>query len=895
MNSMTFLRVITSRVRALFAAPQLDRDLEDELRSHIEMEAEANVRRGMTPEEARRRALVEFGGVAQTAEIYREARAVAWVGALLQDIRYALRGFQRAPGFTAVAILSLGLGIGVNTTLFSLVNMLILRPLPVKDPGQLVIFSSQQKGGFPMPAFSYPEYRDIRDQTAGALSGILAYCDGLDGLSADGRPDRVILHYVTGNYFTLLGLKPQLGRVILPSEGKVEGGDPVIVLGYSYWKAHFAGDPNVIGKRVLINGHPVTVVGVAPKQFHGAQALIDVQGYLPLGMNSISAGFPGFLENRSLRNIYLLGRLAPGVSLNQAQARLNIVSQRLSAAYPKDSAGVTVIVQKQLLGRIQSGSELMALGGFFLAMAALVLMLACINLANLLMVRAAARQKEIAMRAALGGSRGRLIRQLLTESFLLTCFGALAGLLLSAWTCSALSSLKMQGIPIYLDFTFDGRVLAYALGAAILAGLMLGIVPALRGSRADLATVARDGGQRSSRSPQRARSILVIAQVAASFLLLIIASLLNRSLQNGRGMDMGFDPRHVLNFSMDPHHVGYDEAQGRQFYRELLRRVRALPEVESAGLAISGPISAIPLPMQVQPEGYVSPQGQSAPTIFYDVVSPGFLDTLRIPVVRGRPFNASDNETAPRVAIISQTMAERFWPGHDPIGKKVGLTVDPVHPVQVVGVLRDTRYLAVTLPKQPYIYVPFEQNYVPIQTLRVRYNGATETAIAEVLKEIGNLAPGLPVAGVETLVQQIDSSAGYGFLGLRLEAGFATAMGLLALALALLGLYGVVSYAAAQRTHEIGIRMTLGASPYDIRKLVLGRGLLIVGIGLPAGLLLSLAAAPIVRELAMDISPTDPLALAGVAMLLACVTLAACYIPARRAMRADPTVALRNE
>jgi predicted permease len=901
---MTFLRVFGSRVRALFAAKQLDRDLDDELRSHIEMETDANVRRGMSPVEARRRALLEFGGIAQTAEVYREARAVAWVGSLLQDVRYALRGFQRAPGFTAVAILSLALGIGVNTTLFSLMNMLVLRPLPVKDPGQLVTFSSQQKGNFPMPAFSYPEYRDIRDQTTrdqttrdqttATLSGMLAYCDGMDGLNADGRADRVITHYVTGNYFTLLGVKPLLGRVILPSEGKVEGSDPVIVLGYSYWRAHFAGDPNVVGKRVLLNGHPVTVVGVAPKQFHGAQALIDVQGYLPLGMNSISAGFPGFLENRSFRNLYLVGRMAPGVSLNQAQARLKIVSERLSTAYPKDSAGVTVVVQKQLLGRIQSGNELMALGALFLAMAALVLMLACINLANLLMVRAAARQKEIAMRAALGGSRGRLIRQLLSESFLLTCFGALAGLLVSAWTCSALSSLKLQGIPIYLDFTFDGRVLAYALGAAILAGLMLGIVPALRGSRADLATVARDGGQRGSVSPQRTRSILVIAQVAVSFLLLIIASLLNRSLQNGRNMDMGFDARHILNFGMDPHNVGYNEAQGKQFYGEILRRVRALPEVESASLAISGPISAIPLPMQVQPEGYVPPEGQSSPTVFWDVVSPGFFDTLRVPVVRGRPFRDSDDQSAPRVAIVSQTLAERFWPGHDPIGRKIQLTVDPVHPIQVVGVLRDTRYLAVTQPKQPYIYVPFEQNYAPIQTLRVRYNGATETAIAEVLKEIGNLAPGLPVVGVETLLQQIDSSA-YGFLGLRIESGFATAMGVLALALALLGLYGVVSYSAAQRTHEIGVRLTLGASPHDIRKLVLGRGLLIVGIGLPAGLLLSVAAAPVIRELVLGVNASDPLTLAGVAALLACVTLAACYIPARRAMRADPTVALKNE
>lgn len=891
---MTFLRVLGSRVRALFTAKQLDRDLDDELRSHIEMETEANVRRGMTPAEARRRALLEFGGVTQTAEIYREARAVALVETLLQDIRYALRGFRRAPGFTAVAILSLALGIGVNTTLFSLVNMLVLRPLPVQDAGQLVTFSSQQKGSFPLPVFSYPEYRDIRDQSGAAFSGILAYCAGLDGLSAEGHADRVITHYVTGNYFTLLGVKPLLGRVILPSEGQVEGADSVLVLGYSYWKAHFASDPNVIGKRVLINGHPVTVVGVAPQGFHGVQAMLDVQGYLPLGMNSIAGGFPGFLENRSLRNIYLLGRLAPGVALEQAQSRLKIVSQRLSAAYPKDSAGVTVSVEKQLLGRVPGGRELLAVGALFLAMGALVLLLACINLANLLMVRAAARQKEIAMRAALGGSRGRLIRQLLTESFLLTCFGALAGLLVSAWTCSVLSSFKLQGIPIYLDFTFDGRVFCFALAAAALTGLMLGIVPALRGSRADLATVARDGGQRYSGRPQRLRSVLVIGQVAASFLLLIIASLLARSLQNGRRLDLGFDPRHVLNFSMDPKHVGYDEAQGRQFYSELLRSVRGLPEVESASLAISGPLSAIPFPMQVQPEGYAPPKGQAAPTVYYDVVSRDFFETLRLPVIRGRGFNASDQQNSPRVAIVSQTLAGRFWPGQDPMGKKVQLTADPAHWFQVVGVLRDARYLAVQQPPQSYLYVPFEQNYAPIQTLRVRYHGGTETAMAEVLKEIRRLAPGLPVAGVETMLQQIDSST-CGLLGLRLEAGFATALGLLAMALAVLGLYGVVSYAAVQRTHEIGVRLTLGASPHDIRRLVLSRGLLIAGIGLPAGLLLSLGAAPVIRELVLGVSTTDPLLLSGVALLLACVTLAACYIPARRAMRADPAAALRNE
>jgi predicted permease len=522
-----------------------------------------------------------------------------------------------------------------------------------------------------------------------------------------------------------------------------------------------------------------------------------------------------------------------------------------------------------------------------------VLMLACINLANLLMVRAGARQKEIAMRAALGGSRGRLIRQLLTESFLLTIFGALAGVLLSVWTCSALGSLKVQGISLYLDFSFDGRVLAFTLGATTLAGLMLGILPALRGSRANLAVVARDGGQHNSGGRQRMRSALVMGQLAASFVLLLVAFLLINSLQTARRTDLGFDPRNVANFSMDPHHVGYSETQGRQFYQELLRRVRALPEVESAGLAISGPLSMITLPMQVQPQGYPPPKGQSAPTVFYDIVSPGFFQTLRIPLLRGRQFLPSDNQNAPLVAIVNQTLAERYWPGQDPIGKKIQRMADPAHWVEVVGVLKDVRYLAVQEPRQPYLFFPFEQSYVPIQTLRVRYRGATDTALAEVRKEIASLAPGLPVASMETMRRQIESSAG--FVALRLETGFATVLGLLGLSLALLGIYGVVSYTAAQRTHEIGIRLTLGASVGDIRKLVLSRGLLIIGVGLPAGVLLALAAAPILRTLGQGVSATDPLILTGLVILLSCVTLAACYIPARRAMRADASVALRNE
>ena len=891
---MIWLNEFSSRLRALFRTTRLDRDLEDELQSHIEMETEANIRRGLAPAEARRKALLEFGGVTQTAEAYREQRGFERLESVAQDIRYALRNFRRSPGFTAVAVLSLALGMGVNTALFSMVNMLLLRPLPVENPGELVTLTMQQKGAFAVPLFSLPDYKDIRDQMRGTFSHTIAYSNSIDGLSVDGRADRIMAEYVTGNYFTMLGLKPALGRLILPSEGAVEGADPVLVLGYTYWKSRFAGDPNIIGKRVSIDGHPVTVVGVAPKSFHGAQAMVDIQAYLPLGMNSLSNTFlSGQESNRSVRNLYVLGRLGPGISLSRAQSRLKVVAANLAAVYPKYLADVAIRAEPQTTGKIPNGEGLVSLSAVFLAMAALVLLLACVNLANLLMVRATVRRKEVAMRAALGCSRARLIRQFLTESMLLAFFGAAVGLLFAAVTCDALSSLHWQGIPIYLDFSFDGRVFAFALAATLFTGLALGIVPALRGTRVDLIKVARESGSHATPGRLRMRSALVTAQVAASFLLLMVATLLARSLDYARRLDLGFDAANVVNFSMDPHHVGYTDAQGNQFYRELLTRVRALPGVESAGLAVSGPMSAYPLPGQVNIEGYTLPRGQTAPTVFYDMISQGLLETLRIPVTRGRSFQETDNEKATRVALVNETFANRFFGGRDPIGRRIQFAADPTHWIEVVGVIHDSQYLVLSELHQPYFFLPFEQNYASIETLHVRASGATDILVAEVEKEVARLAPGLPVAGVETMQQHLESSTG--FLGMRVEAGFSAALGGLGLALALLGLYGVVSYSAAQRTHEIGIRIALGAGLGEVRRLVLSRGLWIVAIGLPVGLLLSLAATPVVRGLLLGINATDPLTYVAVALAIACVTLAACYVPARRAMRTDPADALRHD
>ena len=885
-----------SWIKRLLLRRQIHSDLSEDIQEHIDEKIEELVADGVSREEARHKARREFGNVTLVEEDSRKVWQWPSVEDFLTDIRYALRILRKAPAFTAVAILSLALGIGCNTAIFGLVNTVLLRPLPVKDPDRLVTLAFQQRGGAFTPVFSYPDYRDIREQAAAAFSDILAYRVGLDGLSVNGQADRIMVHYVTGNYFTLLGLKPELGRLILPSEGEAPEADPVLVLGYSYWQTRFAGDPNVIGNRVLIDGHPVTIVGVAPQQFRSVQAMIDVQGYLPMGMVFVEGNYPrGLLDSRNMRMFSLVGRLRPEVTLNQAQTALRIVGRRLAESYPTLLEGVTLDAQPEPFGRIPLGGSqrLVAVSALFLGMAALVLVLACVNLANLLMIRTTARAKEIAMRAALGGSRNRLIRQLLTESVVLAFLGAVAGLVLGAWTSRAFSTPEVQGIPIHLEAHFDWRVFGYATAATALTGLMLGILPALRASRADLAMVSREGGQRLSAGGQRLRNALVAMQVAGSFLLLIVAGLLARSLENAQRLDLGFDPTNVVNFSLDPHHVGYDAVSGGQFFQEVLRRVRALPGVESASLGCCGPMSPSPLFAPMQMDGYTPPPGQPDPTIFFNQVSHDFFATLRIPILRGRVFLVSDDRNAPRVAIINQTMAERYWPGRDPIGRKFQFAGDSRPWMQVAGVVKDGRYLGISDRPQPYFYVPLAQNYGSSEVLLVRSRAAAETVMAEVRKEIGALAPGLPVTGVETMLQQLDESGGLGIL--RRSALLTAALGALGLALAVVGLYGVVSYSAEQRTREIGIRMALGAQASSIRRLILGQGVIVVSSGLAVGVVMSVAAAPVVRRFLIGISPTNPIAYVEVAILLVLVTLTACYLPVRRATKVDPNVALRHE
>jgi predicted permease len=816
---------------------------------------------------------------------------------LLQDIRYGLRMLARNPGFVVVAIITLALGIGANTAIFSIIDGLLLRPLPVPNASQLTVLAYQQQKGNIQAQFSQPAYRDIRNQSTETFSDVFAYQVGLDGLSVDGKADRVLTNYVSGNFFTGLGIKPQIGRFILPSEGEVSGADPVMVLGYSYWKSRFGGDASIVGRKVSVDGHPITVIGVAPKGFVGVSPFLAVQAYLPVGMLEITNTPPDLGTNRQIRNLNVLARLRADKTIHQAQASLAVIGRRLAQEYPQPEKDLNLQVFPELESRPQPDPNhtLLIVGALFLGLAALVLLLACVNVANLLLVRASARSREMAIRSALGAARFRLIRQLLVESILLALLGGVAGLLLGYWGGSTLTSIDVQtDLPINFGFGFDWRVFGYATLAALLTGIIVGIMPALRASRGNLSAILHEGGRGVVGGKNRLRSTLVAAQVAGSFVILIIAGLFARSLNKAQQISLGFEPDHVVNFVMDPTEIGYNEAQTRDFYKNLLERVRSLPGVVSASTASGAPMGYYNNFDSVAIEGYQPPPDQPLPAALYNTISSDYLQTMQIPLLRGRAFTAADDENGQYVAIVSENMAKQYWPDSDPIGRHFQMLSDAKHTMTVVGVVNDIRYQGATGPYRPVFYAPFAQHQTgnSLQILQVRTAGAPSPMIPEIERALQSLAPQLPVFDVKTMRQALYTLNG--LLAFQLGAVLAALLGVLGLILAIVGVYGVVSYAASQKSHEIGVRMALGAQPADILKMVFRDGFLIVAIGLVIGIALALAAGRLVGGFVV-VSARDPLTYIVVTGVLVFVALAACFIPARRATRVDPLVALRYE
>jgi len=823
---------------------------------------------------------------------------------LIQDVRYAMRQLRKSPGFFFIVVLTLGLGIGANTAIFSMVDWLVLRSLPIKDPKQMNVLAFARSGANSETQFAYPEFLELQKQTQDVFSGVAPFIFGglageqnsQSGLTAGGVTKPVQTAYVGGDFFSLLGITPATGRFILSTEGKAAGADPVVVLSYDYWQTRFGGDPATVGKAVLINGHPVTVIGVARKGFLGPTPLLNIQAYLPLSMFLIESGVAtDFLGNPSARSMIALARVKPGVNLRQMQSELAVVGKRLLKQYPRDR-GIGDLYADPLRppGIISGTSPFPKLAALFLTLAGLVLALACVNVANLFLVRAGARQREMAVRAALGAGSGRLVRQLLTESLVLAAIGCGLGIAIGMSGARMLGSVSPQSeLPIVFDFEFNWHVFVYAFAAAVATAAFVVIVPAVRVWRGNLREVLHEGGRTSTGGRQRLRGVLVAAQVGGSLTLLIVAGLFVRSLRGVQNNDLGFDPANVLNVTLDPNEIGYTEAQGRLFYRAMLERTRALPGVQSASLA-----SVVPLSDSVQGSdlvipGYTTSSNQEAPHAESDAVSTDYFITMRIALNRGRDFTDSDNENSPRVAVINQAMADRYWPGQEVLGKSFALSSDPKHPATIVGVVKNTRMSQLYGAFEPIFYLPVAQSYASTETLQILSERSTQDLVGGVREIAQSLAPAIPVYGVRTMTVALHG--GNGLLFFEVGAGLAAALGFLGLILAVVGVYGVMSYAVSQRTQEIGIRMALGAQRRDILRMIGGQGFVIVASGLALGVVAALAAGRLVSDFLVGIGPSDPLTYAGVSLLLATIACLATYIPTRRATKVDPLVALRYE
>jgi predicted permease len=820
---------------------------------------------------------------------------------LSRDLRYAFRSLCKSPGFTAVAVLTLALGIGANTAIFSFVDCLVLRPLPVQTPGNVVFLTSARKGRNPGTAFSYPDFLDIQKETTYVFSDVSAVgIFGMDGLTVDGRSQPIWPSYVTGNFFRLLGLRPALGRLFLASEGSVAGSDPVLVLSYAYWRSRFNGNPDVVGKKASVNGIPVTIIGVAPADFHGLTSLMDFQGYIPLGMAAALQDAPvDFPIARANAAVGLVARLKTRVSLQQADATLSLAARRLSQQYPATDA-------KMLMSALHLGPNgmmfdptnpetLPLLSSVFLILAASVLIIACMNIANLVLVRAVSRQREMALRAALGATRGRLIRLLLTESLLLALLGCCAGVVLGLGGSHAFGSIPLHtSLPILLHFRFDWRVFVYALGVAILTGTLVGIVPALGAASGNLSGILKEGGRTASAGGRRMRSVLVAIQLIGSLMLLIVAGLFVRSLEKAQRTNLGFDPNHVLNLTIDAHAAGYDETHGRVFFHTLLDRACSLPGVQAASLALSVPLGyGGGAGATLKIDGYEPPNNQENPLAGYNAISSGYFQTMHIALLRGREIQDSDTQNSQRVAIIDQTMANRFWSGRDPVGHYFSTTDDPGHPVAVIGIAANAVQSQIFWPDQPFFYMPLYQQYNPVLTLQVRSAAAPDEIARAATALVHSLEPGMPVIDVQPMTTALDTLNG--FLMFRLAATLAASLGILGLILAIVGVYGIITYAASQRTHEVGIRLALGAPALQILKVLFIEGLAIVATGVIGGVLAGAGIARLAGSFLFGVSPFDPLTYSIVSALLAAVALLACYIPARQVMKIDPVVALRHE
>jgi predicted permease len=884
----------------LFRRRQRDADLDDEIRTHLELLAAEYERRGMTSGAARLAARRAFGGVQQMKEAYRDRYRLTWFEDARRDVLHALRTLRRAPMFTVAAVLTMAVGLTAVVVIFAILNAFMLRPMPVDHPEELVSASTGPDGHVSAAhGVSFPDLQDYRQEHA-TFVDLAGYNLLVAGLAVDNTTDRITMYSVTDNYFALLGVRPAIGRLIQPNEGRARGDAPVIVLTHEYWQARFGRDPSIVGRAVQLNGLPFTVIGVTPPPFDGAHSLLRPSAYVPMWMSDDlinSTASQSILEDRDRHQLWVLGRLRPGISLAQARAAMAVKAATLAREYPVSNTGVSLVVLPETHSRpvppIGPFFRLAAMA--FAGLAALLLLITSANVTNLLMARAVSREREVVLRAALGAGRSRLVRQLLTESVLVAVLAGIVALPVAARTLDALTqgmTATTSMATIRADLSLDARVLGVAFLLMVIAGVVSGLAPAITATRQDLNAMVKAGGRGAAGEPRALlRGALVVVQVALSLMLLVSGGLFLRSLDRARQIELGFEADGLVVASVVPSENGYDAAKRLDLYSRTRDRMRALPGVEQAAwiewLPLSNLIDSGPVWIDGQPPR----TGEQVFSAMWATVDSDYFAASKVAIVDGRSFDGRDTEAGRPVVIVNETLARHFWPNQSAIGRVLVVRGERV---EVVGVARDGKYLFLWESPRGMAYRPMAQEPTGIATLLVRSTRDPSAMKADLQSVFREVDPAVRVFDVRTMREYLVTSPG-GFLVFELGAMFTGVFGIAGVLLAAIGLYGMIAGRVAQRTQEFGVRIALGAERRAILSDVLGRALRLASIGIVLGALLAAVAALGLRTLLLGVSPFDPPTYIAVSLFLVGMCLFASFIPARRATRVNPIVALRAE
>ena len=886
------------RLRSILRGRRVERELDEELQFHLEHKIEEGIASGLPPDEARYRALRAMDGLEQRKEEMRDMRGIHWLTDFLDDLRYAFRSLRRAPGLSAFVVVTLAVGIGMATTPFSMVDALIFRPYPVPNPGSVVtLVSTSRDNAF--DSFSYREYLDIRGKTKsydGVIANVATGSVGFSAKSGDTPQVRGGM-MVSGNYFRVLGVEPQLGRGFRNEEDEVPGRDAVLVLGRDFWKQEFASDPSVVGRTVRLNGTDFIVIGVVPETFPGMEIFGGPDFYMPLAMSRVFSTNPqkNFLEDRDDRELFVKARLKPDIPIAQAQSEIAVLAQDFEREYPQFNRERGAAVRTQFEMRTRTDSIYWRFSVIFTTLALAVLLVACTNVAGLLLGRARTRTREIAVRLAMGAGRFRLIRLLLAETLILACLGGLGGVAVGYGGIQFLTAVKIPAeLPVKLPFRMDMRVLLAAIALSGWSALLCGLAPALQSTRLDLVNGLKSSdGDAPGRKRMWGRNLLVVAQVATSLMLLTASLLMARNFRQSVLTTHGFAKDHLLLAGFDPRLAQYNAVQTQQFYKLLAERVRFAPGVRSAGLTQNPPLGLGDFAqIAFVPDGYVMPRDRASFTSIMDTVDEGFFETMGVPILRGRGFMTSDTAEAPRVAVVNEHFAQHYWPGAGAVGRHFRLDSSGGAPVEIVGVTKTIKYEEAPSKAVDFVYLPVAQQPVQRLVLMLRSSGDPMELVRPLKDVLRTIDPNMPM--LET--RSYDDLYRYTAVeGPAVAIELVGTMGAVGVLLAVAGLYGLVAANVSRRTREIGIRIAIGAGRADVLRLVMGKGLMLVGIGTAIGLAMGFAVEKFMNAMVFETGGVDIVAYIVVVPSMLLVTMLAAYLPARRASRIAPTQALRYE